>query len=128
MTTYLTILASLIVLDGIWLLFIAKAFYKKHLGHIFAETFTLWPAGLFYLIYAFGIAYFAVGPALEAKSLMLALGRGALLGLLAYGAYDLTNHATIARWPGVVTLVDLLWGVLVTALASAIAYLVITRF
>lgn len=128
MTTYISILISLVVLDSVWLLFIARAFYQKHLGYIFAETFKLWPAGIFYIIYAFGIAYFVVNPAVEAKSLMLAIGRGALLGLLAYGAYDFTNHATLARWPGVVTLIDLLWGVFATATASAIAYLIVTKF
>ncbi len=127
MKIYFSILVSLLTLDGIWLVFVASAFYKKYLGYIFAETFKLLPAGIFYVLYAFGIAYFVVNPAVEAKSFMLAIGRGAFLGLLAYGAYDLTNHATLARWPTIVTIVDLMWGVFVTAAASAVAYLIATR-
>jgi uncharacterized membrane protein len=68
-----------------------------------------------------------VNPALEGKSFMMAIGRGALLGLIAYGAYDFTNHATLAKWPVQVTVVDLLWGICVTALASAVAYMVISK-
>ncbi len=127
MQTYFTILASLLILDGVWLMLVATEFYKKYLGYIFAETFKFLPIGLFYIIYAFGIMYFVVNPALEAKSLTLALGRGAFLGLLAYGAYDFTNHATIAKWPIQITIVDLLWGICLTALASGIAYLLVSK-
>lgn len=127
MKIYFTILASLVVLDSIWLLVVAKTFYKKYLGYILSETVTYWPVVLFYTIYAFGIMYFVVNPALEAKSLTLALQRGAFLGLLAYGAYDFTNHATLAKWPIQITVVDLLWGITITAIASAVAYLVISR-
>lgn len=128
MKTYLITLVSLLALDGLWLGVIAKSFYQKHLGFIFAEKFLLTPAVLFYTIYAFGIVYFVVMPALEAKSLSVALMRGALLGLLAYGAYDLTNQATLARWPLIITVADLAWGIIATAAAGAIAYSVVSRF
>ena len=58
--------------------------------------------------------------------LFRSLWRGALLGLVAYGAYDLTNHATIAGWPLSMTVVDIAWGATVTALTSVIAYFIIT--
>ena len=44
-----------------------------------------------------------------------ALGLGALLGLVAYATYDLTNQATLRDWPWRVTLADLCWGTFVTA-------------
>ncbi|MBP6884150.1 MAG: DUF2177 family protein [Candidatus Pacebacteria bacterium] len=122
MQTYFSILLPLIAADMLWLGVITKSFYQKHLGYIFAEKFTLWPAGLFYIMYAFGIMYFVVNPALEAKSLSTAVMRGAFLGLIAYGTYDLTNQATLAKWPLNVTLIDMAWGIFVTALVSAIAY------
>jgi hypothetical protein len=46
------------------------------------------------------------------------LGMAALLGLVAYGTYDLTNLATVKAWPWIVTLVDMAWG---TVLATAVA-------
>ncbi|MCX6820067.1 MAG: DUF2177 family protein [Candidatus Adlerbacteria bacterium] len=68
----------------------------------------------------------AVVPAVSSVSWFEALWRGALLGLVAYGAYDLTNQATIARWPTTMTLVDMTWGAVLTALTSIIAYFIIT--
>ena len=105
----------------------AKSFYQKYLGFIFAEKFVLWPAGIFYLLYAFGIVFFVVNPALEAKSIGMALMRGALLGLLAYATYDLTNQATISRWPTIVTVVDILWGTFVTLAVSGFSYYLISK-
>jgi len=125
---YLAILLPLVALDAIWIGFIASNFYKKHLGYIFAEKFLLWPAAIFYLIYAIAIWFFVVDPAIDNKSLATAVWRGAFLGLAAYGAYDLTNQATIAKWPYIVTLADLAWGVFVTAAASAIAYTIISNY
>lgn len=124
MYIYFLTLCTLLVLDGIWLLYVAKAFYEKQLGTLLSEKVTYWPVGLFYTLYAFGIVYFAITPALEAKSLMVAIYRGAFLGLLAYGAYDFTNQATLAKWPVAITIVDLLWGVTLTAAASGIVYLI----
>lgn len=124
MYIYFLTLCTLLMFDGIWLLYVAKAFYEKQLGTLLAEKVTYWPVGLFYTLYAFGIVYFAITPALEAKSLMVALYRGAFLGLLAYGAYDFTNQATLAKWPVAITIVDLLWGVTLTAAASGIVYLI----
>jgi uncharacterized membrane protein len=127
MTTYLITLLTLIILDALWLLVVAKAFYKKYIGYILAEQVVYWPVVLFYTLYAYGIVYFAVAPALETKSFVLAVQRGAFLGLLAYGAYDFTNQATLAKWPWQVTVVDLLWGITITALASGVTYLVVSK-
>lgn len=127
MKTYITILVSLLGIDLIWIGLVAKNFYQKHIGFIMADKFSITPAIIFYALYAFGIMYFVVNPALASKSLSSAAFRGALLGLLAYGAYDLTNQATLANWPLKVTIVDMLWGMVVTALVSTIAYLVISK-
>jgi uncharacterized membrane protein len=47
---------------------------------------------------------------------------GALFGFCVYAAYDLTNLATLRGWPLTVSLVDLAWGAVVTAVAAAIAF------
>lgn len=127
MKSYIITLLSLLVLDLTWLGLIAKGFYQKYLGFIFAEKFVLWPAGIFYLLYAFGIVFFVVNSALEAKSIGMALMRGALLGLIAYATYDLTNQATIAKWPVTITIVDIIWGVSATALVGVISYYLVTK-
>jgi uncharacterized membrane protein len=39
-----------LVLDGLWLLVVARGLYQKHLGHLFREPFLPIPAVLFYLV------------------------------------------------------------------------------
>jgi uncharacterized membrane protein len=44
-----------------------------------------------------------------------ALAMGALLGLLAYGTYDLTNLAVMKGFTLKIALIDMAWGAFVTA-------------
>jgi uncharacterized membrane protein len=127
MKTYLTILIPLLCIDVLWIGFIARKFYQKHLGYIMAKKFLFTPAVFFYLLYAFGILHFVVSPGLETNSPWSVGLRGVLFGLIAYSAYDLTNHATLSKWPRIVTIVDMVWGACVTGLVSTIAYIVITK-
>jgi uncharacterized membrane protein len=87
---------------------------------LLAPTFRLAPAGVFYLAYLGGIIWFAVRPALAQGPAAGALG-GALLGAMCYMTYDLTNQATLARWPLHITLIDVTWGAFATATAAAAA-------
>ena len=79
-------------------------------------------AGGFYLAYVAGIVFFAVAPALEASSWTTAAINGALLGLLAYGTYDMTNLATVKGWPLAMSLVDMAWGAMLTSACATIGY------
>lgn len=97
------------------------------MSFLFSKSISFTPIVFFYPIYALGVLMLVVIPAVSAGSWFQALWRGALLGLVAYGAYDLTNQATINGWPTVVTFVDMGWGVTVTALTSLIAYFIITN-
>jgi uncharacterized membrane protein len=110
-------------IDMVWLGLIAKPFYAKHLGHLMAAKVRWTPALLFYLLYIAGILFFAVLPALDKGSLGRAVLSGALLGLLAYATYDLTNLATLRDWPLLVTIIDLVWGMVLTGCVSAAGYL-----
>jgi uncharacterized membrane protein len=53
---------------------------------------------------------------------------GVMLGLFAYGTYDLTNQATLKNWPTIVTIVDLIWGALLTGVVSAISFSITRRW
>jgi len=43
---------------------------------------------------------------------------GALLGFFCYMTYDLTNYATLKVWSTKVTVLDIIWGTLLTGSAS----------
>ena len=97
----------------------ADRLYRPALGRLMLDRFELAPAAVFYALYVIGIVVFAVAPGLASGRWTTSLGLGALLGLIAYATYDLTNQATLRDWPWRVTLADLCWGTLVTAVAAA---------
>lgn len=112
----------MLVLDGAWLSLIASRLYRPLLGNVLIDGFRIAPAVVFYLLYVFGILLFAIEPAFAADRWTLALTRGLLLGLIAYGTYDLTNQATVRNWSATVTLVDMAWGTLLTGLVASAGY------
>jgi len=120
---YIATAAVFIAADFLWLSYASSAFYRPKLGELLSNNPNLTIAAVFYLVYAIGIVVFAVLPATAARSASMAIGLGALLGLVAYGTYDITNLATIRGWPASVSVVDLAWGVFVTSLAAASGYL-----
>jgi uncharacterized membrane protein len=121
---YATALVVLVGLDLIWLGLVALDFYRRQLGGLLLEQPRLGVAALFYVVYAAGITVLAVQPALAAGDAWRALLGGALLGLCAYGAYDLTNLATLRHWPLRLAIVDIAWGTALTAVAALAAYAV----
>lgn len=114
------------VLDALWIGLIAKNFYAKTMSGIFSQSMLITPALFFYPIYALAVFLLVVLPAVSSGIWTEALWRGALLGLAAYSAYDLTNQATLSGWPIKMTVIDIGWGVLVTSLSSIIAFFIIT--
>ncbi|WP_424360741.1 DUF2177 family protein [Methylocystis parvus] len=118
---------SMVALDAIWVSSMAERLYRPQLGPLLADEFRDGPAIAFYALYLFGVVYFAAAPALKDDDWRKAALNGAVLGLVAYGTYDLTNQATLKLWPVLVTLVDLCWGALLTAVAATAGYLAARR-
>jgi uncharacterized membrane protein len=89
---------------------------------------TRWGAAIaFYLIYVAAIVILCVLPAVEKQSLGRAVFLGAVFGLAAYAAFDLTSLALLKGFPAGVVPVDLAWGVVLTASVSAAGYAVATK-
>jgi uncharacterized membrane protein len=107
--------------DYIWLNR-AMGFYRNSLGDLLAEKPNLLAVAALYLIYFVGIVVFTVMPAVRNDGWISAVMLGGLLGLVAFSTYDLTNLATLSRWPLTVTVVDMAWGTVVTALSSLAAF------
>ena len=122
--SYLAGLVAFLIIDFVWLKYIALGFYRSHIGHLMTDKPNLVVAGLFYLFYVVGVVILAVYPALEKQSWAIAAIYGGLLGLVAYGTYDITNLATLKSWPPIVTIVDMIWGTVLTASVATISYFV----
>ncbi len=115
---YLDAFIAFAILDGIWLALIASDFYAQHLGYIMRQQ-VIWPAAIvFYFLYIAGVVYLASVPAALRNNWKKAGINGAVLGLVAYGTYDLTNYATLQGWPFIVLAVDLLWGAFVSSVVA----------
>lgn len=127
LVAYFFTLIAFLVIDFIWLSTMASRLYRPAIGDLLAENFRLAPAIVFYLIYAAGLTFLAVRPALISGEWTTALLYGAAVGFMAYATYDLTNQATLKSWSTTLTIADLLWGTFVSAAAAIIGYLLTVR-
>ena len=125
---YLIALPVFLAIDMVWLTFVAKNFYAKQIGYLMAKNPNLIAALIFYLIFIAGLIVFVITPALDKKMWIQALLAGAFFGLVTYATYDLTNLATIKDWPLIVTIVDLIWGMVLSAAVSVITYFIALKF
>jgi uncharacterized membrane protein len=125
MTYVVAYIATAIVflgLDAIWLSRVALGMYRSELGSLLLDKPNLPIAGAFYLLYVVGIVVLAITPAVAESSWVRALVMGAVLGLVAYGTYDITNLSTLRGWSVKLALIDIAWGTVLTAVSATIGY------
>ncbi len=128
LSTYAIATVFFFAIDMLWLGVIAKKLYREKLGFILSDEVNWTAALVFYFIYIAGILFFAVYPALRDFSWQTALLNGAVLGFLCYATYDLTNMATITKWPLQIVLIDIVWGTVLTGSVSILTYLAATKW
>ena len=117
---YLGTLLAFLVLDGLWLGVLMGPTYKSLLGPLMLDQPRLLPAVLFYLLYVVGCVVFVVLPSVGWQR---AARLGALLGLVAYGTYDLSNWATLQGWSAGLAMMDMAWGAVLTAACCTFGHL-----
>lgn len=110
--------------DFIWLSTMTASFYRSRMGELLVDQPNFVAAGLFYFVYVAGVVYLAVVPAVSGGSFVTALVSGAVLGLVAYGTYDMTNLATLKNWSLSLSVVDMAWGTFLTSLAATCGYFI----
>lgn len=116
-----------LVLDICWLFFSNKKIYQTNIGNLMGD-FKIVPAIIFYIIYLVALTFFVLMPGFEKNSVGYVLFSGALLGLVCYSTYDLTNLASLKNWSLTVTIIDIIWGTFVSSLSASLSFLVITKF
>jgi len=57
---YFITLITFLAIDSFWLGFIAPSFYRSQIGHLMAEDANFLAAGIFYLLYIYGLFFFFV--------------------------------------------------------------------
>ncbi len=121
---YFIALPVFFAFDMVWLGLAAKKFYGEQIGFLMKTNINWLAAIIFYLLFIAGLVFFVISPAVEKKSWLNALFVGALFGLLTYSTYDLTNLATLKDWPLLLTVVDIIWGMALSASVSLISYFI----
>ena len=124
---YLLTIPVFFVIDILWLGFVAKSLYRKELGFVLSPKVNWAAAIVFYLIYIAGIIFFAVRPALNEGSIIPAIYLGALYGFFTYATYDLTNMATIEKWPLKIVIIDIFWGVCLCSAVASLSLLIASK-
>jgi len=120
MEQLLVLTLVILVADGIWLTATASD-TRKMIAVLQGQPLSIrvLPAVIVYAIMIAAVWFFAVRPATSVQD---AAGRGAALGFAMYGLYDLTNYATLAKYPLWFAVTDIAWGTFLFTVASASAF------
>lgn len=110
--------AIFLVADAIMLSTVMQPLFAQHLGETLRQGIRPLPAVLFYLIYMAGVIWFAGWPALRDGTPVTALVNGAILGLVAYGTYELTSWTVMRDWHPSMVVADIAWGATLTAVSA----------
>jgi len=123
---FLAAITSYALLDFFWLGFVMKSFYIKTLGplaNLTADKSSFLinkPAGVItYFIMALGLITF---PVARAQSLAQAALYGAIYGIVIFGVYDFTNMTTLRGWTWQLSMTDLVWGIIASAITTCIVW------
>jgi uncharacterized membrane protein len=120
---YAAALVVLVLGDFFWLGYFSPAIVEPTLGPLLRAHVDWRAVALFYLLYAIGVAVFAVTPALARRSGRNALLMGFLFGFFAYMTYDVTNFATLNAWTVKLAVMDVAWGSFISGVAAYASYL-----
>jgi uncharacterized membrane protein len=120
---YVVALVVFLAMDAVWLT-LTGGYYRAVLGDMLAADVRLAPAVAFYLVDTLGLMIFVMWSG-SRSGWGEVLGRGALFGVFTYATYDLTNYAVLRRWTLGITLADILWGAVLSAVVSLVGWAVL---
>ena len=120
--------ALLLIIDMVWLMWLGRGFYVEEIGSLLLEQPNLIAAFAFYALYIAGLVYLVIAPAAEADSVMKAVISGAVSGLVAYATYDLTNLAVMKGFTLKIALIDMVWGMALSAAVSGLTVKIVSLF
>lgn len=86
-----------LLLDAIWLGYIAQDAYMQAMAGVMREEYPMPPWIIFYLVYCAAVTHLVIMKNTQ-NSAKQTFFDGAVLGMAAYGAYNLTNYAILDGW------------------------------
>ena len=109
----LTASVTTLLLDMIWLGYLAKDMYMQHIGSVLrlnagALAPQYYAAAVVYIAIIAGLFIFVLPDTLDQP--LYAAYKGMWFGIITYAIYDFTNLAILNHWSLTVSCVDALWG------------------
>jgi uncharacterized membrane protein len=116
MIQYLALSFIFILLDAIYLTFIQK-YFNQQIFLVQGDNIKINILGTIftYIFLVFGLYYFIIREKRNTKD-------AALLGLVIYAVYELTNYSILKKWSIYTVLLDTTWGAILFASTTAIFY------
>jgi len=124
---FIAVLLTMLLLESVWFSVVVEKLYRPELGALLRDDVRILPALAFYVLYPVCVVVLAVRPLDAPVNELHCFGRGITLGLAAYGAYELTNLATVVGWSGLVAVVDIAWGSILTSVSAVVAAIALHR-
>ena len=118
--SYVLALVVFAAIDITWLVTMGAKLYRQTLGDMLLTDLRMWARGGLLLDVSGRVSDLCRGAGSQSGSPTTALLYGGLFGLFTYGTYELTNYATIRNWTLQITLIDIAYGVIASAIAAAI--------
>lgn len=122
--TFLSVTTIFLLIDIIWLSQSFSYIYQPNIGELLRENIIIFPAILFYIIYPLGATILVALPSLEKVLIKTIFINGFVLGVIAYGTYNLTNMATLDGWSAKVVIIDMIWGGFLTGVSVLLGTLI----
>ena len=123
---YLIALIIVLVIDLTWIFLLMNSFYNQQFSlFLRPNPAPIWSAILAWLLIPLGISLFVEK---VSKNYKQSFFYGAAYGFILYGVYDFTNYATLANWPIILVIVDVLWGTFLCAVSSLILKIIKKRW
>jgi uncharacterized membrane protein len=122
---FIVALVLFAVFDFLWLGFVMKDFNMRQLaeiGRIENGIFQMhYPAALAtYFLMALAVPLYVLPKLTRQQSLLKVFFSGAILGLIIYGVFDMTNLAILKDYPLAFVAPDIAWGTFVFGLVSVL--------
>lgn len=124
---FIAVVLTLLACDALWLGLAYKPLYLPAMGHLLSPQVNIGAAAAFYILYALGLSWLIVLPAMKSGGGAGLSLRAGFFGLVAYGTYDLTALSVLRDWPLALSLIDMAWGGIISLAAANVAHIALKQ-
>lgn len=118
LVAFIAVVLTLLACDALWLGLAYEPLYLPAMGHLLSPQVNIGAAAAFYVLYALGLSWLIILPAMKSSGIAELSLRAGFFGVVTYGTYDLTALSVLRDWPLALSLIDMVWGGIITLAAA----------